>query len=382
MALYESRIGNRTQNNNNNNNNNTIIDNNINLNNNYSMPSTTTTESFGNIRGLTQTTVTLTPTTLKNIEESFMEVIPPQPPQHQNQARFVPPLVNISSNYSSNLNNLNNNNIIINNMNTNSNNSNNSNNSDLDYGSDFDSDDSSSQSQSQWNAYIDRNNGSANNKSNNNSKANNKVNGTKTRGTSGRKPLRNDKLTPEEEMKRQQRRERNKQAAARCRKRRMDHTNSLLIETDGLEEKRHALQTEIEELTHKKEELEYILEAHKNNCKLSARVQQIDVKPVVSNGSVISMNTNAIKSRPNTLPISCVYGNQMNETGIPIQTPSNGLFLDSIEGGTGLTPILNASLTPSTLIITPSTITSTTCGVHFKTSSPTESPNSKKLVRL
>ncbi len=123
-----------------------------------------------------------------------MEVIPPQPPQHQNQARFVPPLVNISSNYSSNLNNLNNNNIIINNMNTNSNNSNNSNNSDLDYGSDFDSDDSSSQSQSQWNAYIDRNNGSANNKSNNNSKANNKVNGTKTRGTSGRKPLRNDKV--------------------------------------------------------------------------------------------------------------------------------------------------------------------------------------------
>ncbi len=84
---------------------------------------------------------------------------------------------------------------MINNMNTNSNNSNNSNNSDLDYGSDMDSDDSSSQSQSQWNAYIDRNNGSANNtKSNNNTKANNKVNGTKTRGTSGRKPLRNDKV--------------------------------------------------------------------------------------------------------------------------------------------------------------------------------------------
>ncbi len=133
----------------------------------------------------------------------------------------------------------------------------------------------------------------------------------------------------------------------------------------------------------KKEELEYILEAHKNNCKLTARAQQIDIKPVVSNGNVISMNTNANKSRPNTLPISCVYGNQMNETGIPIQTPSNGLFLESIEGGTGLTPILNAGLTPSTLIITPSTITSTTCGVHLKTSSPSsESPNSKKLVRL
>ncbi len=43
MALYESRIANKTQIINNNNN--SIIDNNINLNNNYSMPSTTTTES-------------------------------------------------------------------------------------------------------------------------------------------------------------------------------------------------------------------------------------------------------------------------------------------------------------------------------------------------
>lgn len=36
-------------------------------------------------------------------------------------------------------------------------------------------------------------------------------------------------MSPEEEQRRQIRRERNKLAAARCRKRRMDHTNELVL---------------------------------------------------------------------------------------------------------------------------------------------------------
>ncbi|KYM95248.1 Uncharacterized protein C45G9.7 [Cyphomyrmex costatus] len=44
----------------------------------------------------------------------------------------------------------------------------------------------------------------------------------------GRRPTRTIGMTPEEEQRRQIRRERNKMAAARCRKRRMDHTNALL----------------------------------------------------------------------------------------------------------------------------------------------------------
>lgn len=46
----------------------------------------------------TRTTATLTPTTLKNIEESFLELqsVPPAPMEHQHQAGFVPPVVNIA----------------------------------------------------------------------------------------------------------------------------------------------------------------------------------------------------------------------------------------------------------------------------------------------
>ena len=48
------------------------------------------------------------------------------------------------------------------------------------------------------------------------------------RNMGGRRPTRTVGISPEEEERRQVRRERNKQAAARCRKRRMDHTNSLV----------------------------------------------------------------------------------------------------------------------------------------------------------
>lgn len=48
------------------------------------------------------------------------------------------------------------------------------------------------------------------------------------RNMGGRRPTRTIGMTPEEEERRQIRRERNKMAAARCRKRRMDHTNALL----------------------------------------------------------------------------------------------------------------------------------------------------------
>ncbi|CAG2106056.1 unnamed protein product [Medioppia subpectinata] len=337
-----------------------------NPNNSVSMPSTTSNETFANIGGLSQTTTTLTPTTLKNIEESFMEIIPPQSRPHPQEARFVPPLVNISANYAS----INSNYNLNNDLNTSSNNSN-SNASDLEFGSDYESDeDSSSRSDSHWNAYVDRHNTSANNGSDYNKQ---KVTATKVRGKSGRKPMRNDKLTPAEEKKRQQRRERNKQAAARCRKRRMDHTNSLLIETDGLEEKRQSLLNEVEALRKQKDELEAILATHKMNCKMnSLKVHEMDVKPVVSNGSVIAINTNP-RSRPNTLSLGCVYSDPMSDTGIPIQTPSTGIFLEALaEGGTGLTPVL----TPS--VITPSS----TSYNSRQRMSPNADNSHKKLITL
>merc|ERR550534_3271392 len=72
-----------------------------------------------------------------------------------------------------------------------------------------------------------------------------------------------------EEERRRVRRERNKLAAARCRKRRVDQTETLQIEVNNWEEKKRMLQDEIHSLQAQKEELQFILEAHKSVCKQS-----------------------------------------------------------------------------------------------------------------
>jgi len=74
-------------------------------------------------------------------------------------------------------------------------------------------------------------------------------------------------LTPDEREKRRVRRERNKLAAAKCRQRRVDHTNTLIAETEDWEEKNATLDQEIAKLQQQKEQLEFILEAHKAMCR-------------------------------------------------------------------------------------------------------------------
>ncbi|XP_073816894.1 transcription factor kayak isoform X4 [Musca autumnalis] len=92
---------------------------------------------------------------------------------------------------------------------------------------------------------------------------------TTTRRGGGRRPATNASLTPEEEEKRRVRRERNKLAAARCRKRRVDQTNELTEEVALLEKKREELQKQIESLNGTKQELEFILEAHRTSCQMN-----------------------------------------------------------------------------------------------------------------
>ncbi|XP_019407828.1 PREDICTED: proto-oncogene c-Fos [Crocodylus porosus] len=77
-----------------------------------------------------------------------------------------------------------------------------------------------------------------------------------------------EQLSPEEEEKRRIRRERNKMAAAKCRNRRRELTDTLQAETDQLEEEKSALQSEIAGLLKEKEKLEFILAAHRPACKI------------------------------------------------------------------------------------------------------------------
>merc|ERR1719470_229643 len=61
-------------------------------------------------------------------------------------------------------------------------------------------------------------------------------------------------------------RKRNKLAAARCRKRRVDQTDTLQGHVDEQEEKKRKLQEQIQALQSERAELEFILEAHRAVC--------------------------------------------------------------------------------------------------------------------
>ncbi|ESO96568.1 hypothetical protein LOTGIDRAFT_89661, partial [Lottia gigantea] len=75
-------------------------------------------------------------------------------------------------------------------------------------------------------------------------------------------------LAPEEEHRRAIRRERNKLAAAKCRQRRVDHTNILVKETEKLEGEKSALEDDIQQLQKQRDQLEFILKAHQPLCKV------------------------------------------------------------------------------------------------------------------
>lgn len=305
----------------------------------------------------TRTTPTLTPTTLRNIEQTFIE-LQSKPESHENEAGFVPPLVHAIGN----------NQYIPA--------------SEIDIYSK-----SSIWSNSQASTDLDSRPASPVTP-----KSGQQSEHTR-RNMGGRKPVKDLNLTPEEEERRRIRRERNKMAAARCRKRRVDHTNSLLNETDGLEQKKLALQNELQELQAIKEELEFLLDSHRTShcCRLQNGHQNDnppsppDIKPFVIapyekistervkteiiDASCItdidadifhlpakkvmlsSTATPLVKpSRPSSLNVCSSVKNNLSEiAGISITTPSTGIqfnFDSLMVGGTGLTPV-SAPLVPS-----------------------------------
>ncbi|RZF33119.1 hypothetical protein LSTR_LSTR014640 [Laodelphax striatellus] len=206
------------------------------------------------------------------------------------------------------------------------------------------------------------------------------------KNTGGRRPNRDNSISPEEEEKRKQRRERNKLAAARCRKRRLDHTNELLEETEGLESKKMSLQSEIQQLQQEKEELEYLLETHKPVCRLlngggGRPGSPVDVKPPLPLAvpldkplamplaepldaaaaatqhsmaarlemSVARHSMNALRQEANARQRGNRTSSRAKEASVPISTPTSGVnfnFDSLMEGGTGLTPV-SGPLAPS-----------------------------------
>lgn len=243
-------------------------------------------------------------------------------------------------------------------------------------------------------------------------------------------------LSDEEEERRKLRRERNKLAAARCRKRRLDQTNMLQDETDELEDKKSELQQEIQLLQQQRDELEFLLATHKSMCRRrqhpTAAAAAVTNIPATTTATTTNSNTHvrlvkteslvkeepmesedapAVKQgggaagrprRPTSLDVAPVALRTptVADLGVPIETPSAGLrglnFESMMEGGTGLTPVttgsgltpLHTGLTPLTTPVVSAPVTSATssnCGTQQRSSSSDlSSPDSvpPKLVSL
>ena len=160
-----------------------------------------------------------------------------------------------------------------------------------------------------------------------------------------------DGLPPAQRQLLVQKRERNKQAAARCRQRKMDLTNTLLEEVNMWKGKKSELEEEIRLLRGQKEELEFVLQAHNAVCQLGhvhapPHNDRVVVLPVKSEepepdryAEILGESTTFLTTkRPRPLTLSFA---SERHTGIGIETPSNGIpcFENFLTPSTGMTPM-------------------------------------------
>jgi hypothetical protein len=169
-------------------------------------------------------------------------------------------------------------------------------------------------------------------------------------------------LDPEEDEKRSMRRDRNRLAAARCRQKRLDQIETLQVEVNNWEMKNRSLEEEVAALKADKEELQYILAAHRNTCSLQVKVEPVteEEPPVFVE---VQPRVETVKpQRPGSLSLPMTVN---NIEGVSIETPSNGIlsFNTLLEGKTGLTP--TNILSPTSLwgpIRIPSALNTPNCG--------------------
>ncbi|XP_020491427.1 fos-related antigen 1a [Labrus bergylta] len=159
-----------------------------------------------------------------------------------------------------------------------------------------------------------------------------------------------DHLSREEMERRRVRRERNKLAAAKCRNRRRELTDTLQNETDQLEDEKSRLKKEIADLQKEKDKLELVLEAHRPICKIEDSDSDSDPHPSISSFGGIKMEPED-SSRPGP---STKMSTKMEKPKPKITIPSRPLASSSSHAVTESeslhTPVLTStpSLTPFT----------------------------------
>lgn len=180
----------------------------------------------------------------------------------------------------------------------------------------------------------------------------------------GRRPKHSSGMSPAEEEKRKVRRERNKLAAARCRKRRVDQTNELCDKVTQLEREKQKLQNEIQELQNLKEDLEFCLDNHRAHCQMNVTS---DRKSPMEFKQPIPQMIHTIADKIKTEPIDNYY-NASSEDGPP--SPKR-LLLSSAN------PIITSAEppTPTTLQSLSGSLLTPTIGLNGITITTANKPN-------
>ncbi|KAL7872629.1 hypothetical protein SRHO_G00076120 [Serrasalmus rhombeus] len=151
-----------------------------------------------------------------------------------------------------------------------------------------------------------------------------------------------EQLAPEEEEKRRLRRERNKMAAAKCRNRRRELTDTLQAETDLLEDEKSALQNDIANLLKEKERLEFILAAHRPICKIPAEMDAAASFPDPSTPKPVSQIQNTVTSAASRLTDTTSMTTTTSSSSV-FSAPSVDLLTSTVKIS-DLDPSLEASL--------------------------------------
>merc|ERR1711933_109012 len=182
-------------------------------------------------------------------------------------------------------------------------------------------------------------------------------------GRANKRKAEEELLDPEEDEKRKMRRNRNRLAAARCRQKRLDQIETLQVEVNNWELKNRSLEEEVVALKAEKEELQYILAAHRTTCALQVKVEPATEEEAPVFVEVQPCEETVKPQRPGSLSLTPLTVS--NIEGVPISTPSNGIlsFSSLLEGRTGLTP--TNILSPTSLwgpVKTSSSLNTPNCG--------------------
>ncbi|KAM9376530.1 fos-related antigen 1a isoform 1-T2 [Pholidichthys leucotaenia] len=161
-------------------------------------------------------------------------------------------------------------------------------------------------------------------------------------------------LSSEELERRRLRRERNKLAAAKCRNRRRELTDSLQSETDQLEDEKSRLQKEIAELQKEKEKLELVLEAHRPICKIDDSDSDSDPNPSTSSLGAIKLEPEDSSIPGPSFPPRTKMEKFKPKITIPTKAVASTASAVAMESESLHTPVLTS--TPSLMSFTAGTV--------------------------